>query len=92
MVLPSATELRTQLLKILQDQNVYSISEVKETIANRFDITSDERKKLSKNKRPVFDSRIIHSLSQLRKDGLVTNQKKGNFKITKLGINKIKNT
>ena len=78
-------------MKILQDQNVYSISVVKETIVKRFDITSDERKKLSKNKHPVFDSRIIHSLSQLRKDGLVTNQKKGNFKITKLGINKIKN-
>lgn len=78
-------------MKILQDQNVYSISVVKETIVKRFDITSDERKKLSKNKHPVFDSRIIHSLSQFRKDGLVTNQKKGNFKITKLGINKIKN-
>lgn len=90
MVLPSSAELRLQLLKLLDDQNVHNLSEIKDAIAKRFDVTGDDRKKLSKNKRAVFDSRIIHSLSQLRKDGLMTNQKKGKFKITKSGINELK--
>jgi restriction endonuclease Mrr len=91
MVLPSTLELQLQLLNLLNDQNVHNLPEVKEAIAKRFDLTGDDRKKLSKNKRPVLDTRIIHSLSQLRKKGLIINQKRANFKITKSGINKLKN-
>jgi len=90
MALPSSAELRLQLLKLLDDQNVHNLSEIKDAIAKRFDVTGDDRKKLSKNQRPVFDSRIIHSLTQLRKDGLMTNQKRAKFKITKSGINELK--
>jgi restriction endonuclease Mrr len=90
MVLPSSAELRSQLLKLVDDQNVHTLSEVKDAIAKRFEITGDDRKKLSKNHRLVFDTRIIHSLSKLRKDGLITNQKKAKFKITRLGINESK--
>ena len=90
MALPSSAELRLQLLKLLDDQSVHNLSELKDAIAKRFDVTGDDRKKLSKNQRPVFDSRIIYSLTQLRKDGLMTNQKRAKFKITKCGINELK--
>ena len=89
--LPSPAELRSQLLKLLDDQNVHSLSEVKDAIAKRFEVSGDDRKRLSKNKRSIFETRIIHNLSLLRKNGLIVNQKRGNFKITKSGINKLKN-
>ena len=57
----------------------------------KFEVSGDDRKRLSKNKRPIFESRIIHNLSLLRKNGLIVNQKRANFKITKSGINKLKN-
>ena len=91
MVLPSSAELEIQLLNLINDQDVHKLPEVKEAIAKKFDITGDDRKKLSKNKRPVFDTRIIHSLSQLRKKGLIVNHKRANIKITKSGINRLKN-
>jgi restriction endonuclease Mrr len=91
MVLPSTTELELQLLNLLNDQDVHKLPEVKDAILKRFDITGEDRKKLYKSKRSVLDKRIIHSLFQLRKKGLIINQKRANFKITKSGINKLKN-
>ena len=92
MVIPTSSDLRPQLLKLLNDQNVHSLSEVKEALMKKFDITADDKRKLLKNQRPVLDKRIVHSLSLLRKEGLITNQKKAVFKITKLGLNELKST
>ena len=91
MALPASQELQFQILTLLNDQNVHQLPEVKDVIARKFQISSEDRKKISKNRRPVFESRIIHSLSMLRKSGLIVNQKRANFKITKSGLNKLKN-
>ena len=91
MVLPSSGELQIQILNLLNDQQVHKFAEIKEPIAKKFEVSGDDRKRLSKNKRPIFESRIIHNLSLLRKNGLIINQKRANFKITKSGLNKLKN-
>ena len=90
MALPSTNELQTQILNMLNDQNVHGLPELKEAIARKFGISADERKKLSKSKRPLFDKRIIHSLTMLRKSGLIVNQKRANFRITKSGVTRLK--
>ena len=70
MGLPSANEIQTLVLKSLQDQNAHSLIEVKESIARRFNVSDSERKKMSsKRARPIFDSKIVQVLSQLRKNG-----------------------
>lgn len=91
MGLPSGYEMRTQVLKSLQDQNSHTITEVKESITKRFNVLESERKKMSpKRARPIFDSKIIQVLSQLRKDGLIVNETRGVFKITKMGLSESK--
>ena len=85
------SELQIQILNILNDQNVHALPELKEVIGRKFGISADERKKLSKSKRPIFDKRIIHSLTMLRQSGLIVNQKRANFKITKSGLARLKN-
>ena len=85
------TDLQIEILNLLNDQQIHNLPEIKEAMAKKFGVSSDERKRLAKNKRPVFETRIIHSLSLLRKKGQMTNQKRANFKITKPGINKLKN-
>jgi restriction endonuclease Mrr len=91
MAIPSSQDLRFQILTLLNDQQVHKFAEIKEPIAKKFGVSNDDRKRLSKSKRPIFESRIIHNLSLLRKNGLIVNQKRGNFKITKSGISKLKN-
>ena len=90
MALPSSGELETQILNLLNDQLVHTLPEVKDAIAKKFQLSGDERKKLAKNKRSVFETRMVHSLSMLRKKGLIINQKRANFKITKTGISRLK--
>ena len=70
MGLPSARELQTQILKSLQDQNTHNIIDVKESVAKRFNVSQSEREKISpKRARPIFDSKIVQVLTQLRKKG-----------------------
>ena len=91
MALPSSTELRMQVLKLLQDQNSHKLSEVKETIARRLDVSENERKKMSnKRARPIYDHRLVHALSQLRKNGLLSNEGRGVLKLTRAGSNEAK--
>ena len=90
MTIPTTGELRTQLLRILHDQSTHNLGEVRETIANRMNITETERKKMSKKGRPTYDLRMIQALSTLRKKGLIANEKRGVFKITKAGYNEAK--
>ena len=87
MALPSGSEMQTQVLKSLQDQNAHTIIEVKDSIAKRFNVSESERKKMSsKRARPIFDSKIVQVLTQLRKNGLIVNETRGVFKITKTGL------
>jgi len=39
---------------------------------------------------PIFDSRVVQALSQLRKDGFIVNEARGVFKITKTGLSEPK--
>jgi len=34
-------------------------------IAKKFEISNEDRKKVTKNKRPLFETRIIYSLTEL---------------------------
>jgi restriction endonuclease Mrr len=91
MALPTSSELRMQVLKLLQDQNSHNLSEVKDSIARKLDVSESERKKMSiKKGRPIYDSRIIHTLSVLRKQDLLTNERRGVFKITRSGFSEAK--
>jgi len=91
MGLPAAHELQTQILKSLQDQNAHNIIEVKESVAKRFNVSQSEREKISpKRARPIFDSKIVQILTQLRKKGLIVNETRGVFKITKTGLSESK--
>jgi len=90
MTLPSTSELQIQILNALNDQSVHGLPELKDILARKFEISADDRKKVLKSKRPLFDKRIIDSLTMLRKSGFIVNQKRANFKITKTGLNRLK--
>ncbi len=89
MILRTSMGLQLQLLNLLNDQNIHNVAKIKKAIAKKYDITSRERKKLSKNKRPILGTRIIGALYQLRKKGYIINKKRANYKITKSGLNRL---
>ena len=91
MSLPTIREIEKQVLYILKDKKIHELKEVKETISKKFNISKEELNKVSPlKKRLVFDTRVVSSLSQLRKKGLIVNEKIGVFKITKEGLDKFK--
>ena len=60
-------------------------------MTKKFNLSKEELSKISpKRNRLVFDTRVISSLSHLRKNGLIVNEQQGVFKITKEGLNKFK--
>jgi hypothetical protein len=79
MALPTNGELEKQVLLILKDQKVhelYELYEVKETISKKLNLSKEELHKVSLIKnRVLFDTRVVSSLYQLRKKGLIINEK-----------------
>lgn len=91
MVLPTNGEIENHVLLILKDQKVHELNEVKETISKKLNLSKEELHKVSPIKnRLIFSTRVVSSLHQLRKKGLIINEKQGVFKITKEGLNKVK--
>ncbi len=91
MAIPTNGELEKQVLLILKDQKVHESYEVKETISKKLNLSKEELHKVSPIKnRVLFDTRVVSSLYQLRKKGLIINEKQGVFKITKEELNKFK--
>lgn len=91
MTFPTNAKIEEQILFSLKDQKVHDIKEVREIISKKFNLTDEELQKTSPGKnRLVFNTRIISSLSRLRKKGFIVNEKLGVFKITKEGLKEVK--
>jgi restriction system protein len=93
LVIPSAIDLRIAFLKLLSDQSEHSLDQTKDNLAKSFKVSEDEKKKVFNNRqqqRRVFDTRVVQAISYLRDQGLIENKKRAVFKITKAGLNKLK--
>ena len=91
MTFPTSVNIEEQILLILRDQKVHDIKEVREIISKKFNLTDEEVRKVSPGKnRLVFNTRVISSLSKLRKKGFIVNERLGVFKITKEGLKEVK--
>ncbi len=91
MALPSNATIAGQILLILKDQKIHDINEVREVMVKKFNLSDTDLKTVSPTKkRPIFNMKIVYALHTLRKKGFLENEKLAVFKITKEGLNKIK--
>lgn len=87
MAIPDYQSIMLPLLKFAGDQKEHSLREAIEILADRFNLTSDERRELlPSGQQEVFKNRVGWARTYMKKAILLESPRRGYFKITKRGI------
>ncbi len=87
MPIPDYQSIMLPLLKFAGDQREYSLREAIEVLAQEFNLTEDERKKLlPSGLQEIFDNRVGWARTYLKKASLLDSTKRGFFNITPRGL------
>lgn len=87
MALPSYQDLYPDLLSAIRDGQEYSMRSVREILASKLELGSQDLEELLPSGRQrVFDSRVGWAKTYLAKAGLVDQPRRGIIKITKRGL------
>ena len=87
-MIPDFQSIMLPLLKITGDKKEHTIHEVRDKLAEHFNLTKEERAELlSKSKQTKFNNRVGWARTYLKKANLLTYTQKTHFKITQRGLN-----
>lgn len=91
MAIPTYEQLMLPLLEILRTEIIYTNNECIDILSRKLNITEEElREFLPSGKKLVFYDRVNWAKTYMKKAGLVESPKRGEIKITKLGLNLLK--
>ncbi|HAO21867.1 MAG TPA: restriction endonuclease [Desulfobacteraceae bacterium] len=91
MAIPDFPSIMLPLLKLLKDKREHSLREVVDQLSDIFNLTEEERREpLPSGLQPTFENRISWAKTHLKKAGLLEPTRKSCFKITKRGLNILK--
>lgn len=91
MAIPDYQSIMLPLLKLLKDEKEHSLREVSEKLANVFNLSDDELKALlPSGQQAVFMNRVGWARTYLKKASLIESTKRSFFKISKRGIDVLK--
>ncbi|MFC4076169.1 restriction endonuclease [Salinithrix halophila] len=86
MAVPDYQSFMLPFLKILGDNQVHTLSEIKECLAKEFSLTEEDRKEfLPSGRQRTFDNRIGWARTYLKKALLLESPERARFKITSRG-------
>lgn len=85
-MIPKYNEMYKELLEAIKNQKEYTTKEYKEILANKLNISIEERKKISESGGNIYNTTLSWSIFYLKKAKLVENLKRGVIKITQRGL------
>lgn len=91
MGIPTYEELMLPLLKLLSNKQTYTNKECNELLIKQFNLTEEEKRQtLPSKKSPIFYNRVNWAKTYMKKAGLVDAPKRGEVKITDVGLKLLK--
>jgi restriction system protein len=87
MAIPKYQTIMLPLLKLLEDKKEHSLRETIDILANQFNLTQEERRRLlPSGQMAVFKNRVGWARTYMKKADLIEYTKRGYFRITGRGI------
>jgi len=91
MAIPSFQDFMLPMLEMLKDGKPYKMQDVKEKLAEYFNLSEEEKKmRLPSGKQEVYKNRIGWARTYLYYAGLIERLDKGVYKITERGLEVLK--
>jgi restriction system protein len=86
MPIPDFQTLMWPLLQLVADGREHSIRDARETLANQFALSPEEKAELlPSGRQPVFDNRVAWAKSYLQQAGILKPTRRAHFQITERG-------
>ena len=86
MAIPDFQTLMLPLLQLAADGQEYSIRDARETLADQFTLSSEEKSELLPSGcQPIFDNRVAWAKSYLQQAGVLKPTRRAHFQITERG-------
>lgn len=87
MAIPTYEQIMLPMLELLKDENTYNNKECVEKLSEKLNLTEEEvRKLLPSGRKRVFYNRVNWAKTYLKRAGLVEAPRRGEVKITQLGL------
>ena len=87
MAIPDYQSIMLPLLKLAGDGEEHSLRETIDTLADRYDLTDEERRELlPSGRQPTFDNRVGWARTYMKKAGLLKAPRRGYYQITERGL------
>ena len=91
MAIPAYEKLMLPVLQILSDGKEYSGSDIANLIADKLNLSDEERTRLyPNNSKKIFQDRVAWARTYLKKAGLIESPQRATSKITKAGLSVVK--
>jgi restriction system protein len=91
MAVPGYEKFMLPMMEIVSDQKEYAVSEVRDKLAEHFQLTEEDlRELLPSGKQTVFHNRVGWAKVYLQKAELLESVKRGYFQITQRGVEVLK--
>ena len=87
MAIPDFQSVMLPLLNFAADKQEHSLQDAVESLAIKFELTSEERQELlPSGKQARFDNRVAWARSYFKQAALVENTRRGFFRVTERGL------
>lgn len=92
MPIPDYQSFMKPLLELASDREEHSLKDTYHQLADRFDLTAEERNQLlPSGRQETYKNRVGWARTYLSKAGLLENTRRGHFRITDRGLEELKN-
>lgn len=85
-MIPKYNEMYKEVLEAIKNQKEYKTKEYKEIVANRLNISIEERKKTSESGGNIYNTTLSWTIFYLKKAKLIEKVQRGVIKITQRGL------
>jgi restriction system protein len=86
MAIPDFQTFMLPVLQLAADGQIHTLAEARETLANRFELTPEDRvEKLPSGRQRRFDNRVAWAKVYLERAGLLSSPRRAHFEITERG-------
>lgn len=85
-MIPKYNEIYKEVLEAIKNQKEYKTKEYKEIVANRLNISIEERKKTSESGGNIYNTTLSWTIFYLKKAKLIEKVQRGVIKITQRGL------
>lgn len=90
-MIPDFKQVKLPFLKVIADAEVWSMQEIIDNLAFKFEVSSEELQKRLPHGQKIFNCNVRRARTEFNRAGLIESPKRSYWRITQSGLNVLSN-